>query len=135
MNFLGVIVIGAVLGALNGVGISFAPEEPYKWQIPIVAIEGYAGWAAYRLFLSLDQPMVVRDGKWGALWSGLQSRDLSCKGRPKIGRCPTCDSERDSHRRIDRPLYNHLGGEKDPSSRRSQPSTLFSLDPMRPFAF
>jgi hypothetical protein len=37
MNFLTVIVIGAVLGALDGVGIFFAPEEPYKWQILIAA--------------------------------------------------------------------------------------------------
>jgi hypothetical protein len=37
MNFLTVIVIGAVLGVLDGVGIFFAPEEPYKWQILIAA--------------------------------------------------------------------------------------------------
>jgi hypothetical protein len=28
-----VILIGAVLGALDGVGIFFEPREPYKWQI------------------------------------------------------------------------------------------------------
>ncbi|PYL50984.1 MAG: hypothetical protein DMF32_02480 [Verrucomicrobia bacterium] len=33
MNFLVVVVIGAVLGALDGVGILFEPREPYKWQI------------------------------------------------------------------------------------------------------
>jgi len=33
MNFLVVVVIGAVLGALDGVGIFFEPKEPYKWQI------------------------------------------------------------------------------------------------------
>jgi hypothetical protein len=37
MNFLTVLVIGAVFGALDGVGIFFAPEEPYKWQIRIAA--------------------------------------------------------------------------------------------------
>lgn len=33
MNFFVVVVIGAVFGALDGAGIFFAPEEPYKWQI------------------------------------------------------------------------------------------------------
>jgi hypothetical protein len=33
MNFFIFAAIGAVLGALDGVGIFFAPEEPYKWQI------------------------------------------------------------------------------------------------------
>jgi hypothetical protein len=28
-----VILIGAVLGGLGGVGIFFEPREPYKWQI------------------------------------------------------------------------------------------------------
>jgi hypothetical protein len=28
-----VVLIGALLGALNGVGIFFEPKEPYKWQI------------------------------------------------------------------------------------------------------
>jgi hypothetical protein len=28
-----VILIGAVLGALDGAGIFFEPREPYKWQI------------------------------------------------------------------------------------------------------
>lgn len=38
MNFFLVIVIGAVLGALDGAGIFFAPEEPYKWQIFFAAM-------------------------------------------------------------------------------------------------
>jgi hypothetical protein len=33
MNFLIVVLIGAVLGALDGVGIFFEPKERYKWQI------------------------------------------------------------------------------------------------------
>ena len=33
VNFLVVVVIGAVLGVLDGVGIFFEPKEPYKWQI------------------------------------------------------------------------------------------------------
>ena len=33
MNFFIVILIGVVLGALDGVGIFFEPKEPYKWQI------------------------------------------------------------------------------------------------------
>ena len=38
MNFLVVIIIGAVLGFLDGVGIFFEPREPYKWQILFAAI-------------------------------------------------------------------------------------------------
>ena len=37
MNFLVVVVIGAVLGVLDGVGIFFEPKEPYKWQILFAA--------------------------------------------------------------------------------------------------
>jgi hypothetical protein len=37
MNLLGVVIIGAVLGALDGVGIFFEPKEPYKWQILFAA--------------------------------------------------------------------------------------------------
>jgi hypothetical protein len=37
MNFLVVVVIGAVLGALDGVGIFFEPKELYKWQILFAA--------------------------------------------------------------------------------------------------
>ena len=33
MNFLTVVFIGTILGALDGVGIFFQPKEPYKWQI------------------------------------------------------------------------------------------------------
>lgn len=37
MNVLIFAVTGAGLGVLDGVGIFFAPEEPYKWQIFIAA--------------------------------------------------------------------------------------------------
>src|SRR5438270_11906778 len=37
MNFLTVIIIGAVLGGLVAVGIFFEPKEPYKWQILFAA--------------------------------------------------------------------------------------------------
>src|SRR5437870_8784488 len=37
MNFLAVVVIGAVLGVVDGVGIFFEPKEPYKWQILFAA--------------------------------------------------------------------------------------------------
>ena len=131
MNFLMVIIIGAVLGALDGVGIFFAPEEPYKWQILIAAMLKGAGWPAYRLFLSPHQPMVVRDRNRGVLRSGLCSRDLSCEGRPEIGRRPIRDSEWDYHGRIDRPLHNHLGGQKNLARRCSRESfpRFCRLDP------
>jgi tetrahydromethanopterin S-methyltransferase subunit E len=37
MNVLFVVIIGAVLGVLDGVGIFFEPKEPYKWQILFAA--------------------------------------------------------------------------------------------------
>jgi hypothetical protein len=37
MNLVDVVVIGAVFGALDGVGIFFEPEEPHKWQILFAA--------------------------------------------------------------------------------------------------
>ena len=37
MNFLVVVIVGAVLGVLDGVGIFFEPKEPYKWQILFAA--------------------------------------------------------------------------------------------------
>ena len=74
MNFIAVVVIGAVLGALDGVGIFFEPKEPYKWQI---------------LFAATLKGMLV------ALLTGFS---LGCKGRSEIGRRTICDSERDHHR-------------------------------------
>jgi hypothetical protein len=37
MNSVIFAAIGAVFGALDGAGIFFAPEEPYKWQILLAA--------------------------------------------------------------------------------------------------
>ena len=37
MKFFVVIIIGAALGTLDGVGIFYAPDEPYKWQIFLAA--------------------------------------------------------------------------------------------------
>jgi hypothetical protein len=37
MNFFVVIVVGVVFGALDGVGIFFEPNEPYKWEILFAA--------------------------------------------------------------------------------------------------
>jgi hypothetical protein len=37
VNFVVVVIIGAVLGGLDGVVIFFEPKEPYKWQILFAA--------------------------------------------------------------------------------------------------
>lgn len=65
-------------------------------------VEGRTGCASYRLFLRRDYSMVIRDGHRRGLWSSLQSRDLSCKGRSEIGRRTICDSEWDHHGGFDR---------------------------------
>jgi len=38
MNTKIVLLVGAIVGALDGVGIFFAPGEPYKWEILFAAI-------------------------------------------------------------------------------------------------
>ncbi len=38
MRMLNVVIIGAMFGFLDGVGIFFEPREPYKWQILGAAI-------------------------------------------------------------------------------------------------
>jgi len=98
MNFIAVVVIGAVLGALDGVGIFFEPKEPYKWQI---------------LFAATLKGMLV------ALLTGFS---LGCKGRSEIGRRTICDSERDHHRGVDWPLHSHLGGQEDLTYKTMQPT-------------
>jgi hypothetical protein len=52
MNFLVVVVIGALLGALDGVGSFFEPKEPYKWQVLFAALERRTCCTSYRIFLS-----------------------------------------------------------------------------------
>ena len=39
MNLVAVVIIGAVVGFLGGVGIVFEPKEPYKWQIIVSATQ------------------------------------------------------------------------------------------------
>ena len=52
MKFLVVVVIGAVLGALDGVGIFFEPREPNKRQILFAAtLKGVLIALLSRLFL------------------------------------------------------------------------------------
>ena len=38
MNLVAVLLIGALIGALDGIGIFFAPGEPYKVEILLAAI-------------------------------------------------------------------------------------------------
>jgi hypothetical protein len=38
MNVIVVLLIGGIIGALGGVGIFFAPDEPYKIEIFLAAI-------------------------------------------------------------------------------------------------
>ena|SRR5882724_1111757 len=83
-------------------------------------VEGRIGCASYRVFLSRNYPMVVRNGHRRALRTSLQSGDLSCEGRSEIGRRTLRDSEWDHHRRIDWPLHSHLGGQNDLTRRCSR---------------
>ena len=89
MNFIVCLVIGAVLGALGGAGIFFAPEEPYKWQILLAAtLKG----ALVGLLTGFS---LAPDSRW---WAGIATGAVyGCafglviylaKGGPKSGDAP-----------------------------------------------
>lgn len=89
MNFLAVVVIGAVLGALGGVGIFFEPKEPYKWEILFAAtLNG-------TLVALLTGFSLAAASRW---WSGMATGALYglafslviylAKGGPKSGDAP-----------------------------------------------
>ncbi len=89
MNFLVVVVIGAVLGALDGVGIFFEPKEPYKWQILFAAtLKG----VLVALLTGFSLPATTR--WWSAIVTGaLYGLAFSlviylAKGGPKSGDAP-----------------------------------------------
>lgn len=89
MNFYVVLIIGAVLGALDGAGIFFAPEEPYKWQIFLAATLKGA------LVALLTGFSLAPDSRW---WTGLGTGALYglafalvvylAKGGPQSGDAP-----------------------------------------------
>jgi hypothetical protein len=89
MNFFVVAIIGAVLGALGAVGIFFAPEEPYKWQILLAATLNGA------LVGLLTGFSLASDSRW---WAGIGTGAIYglafalviylAKGGPKSGDAP-----------------------------------------------
>jgi hypothetical protein len=89
MSFLVVVVVGAVFGALDGVGIFFAPKEPYKWQILFAAtLKGV-------LVALLTAFSLVAATRWwsamaiGALYGlGFALVIYLAKGGPKSGDAP-----------------------------------------------
>jgi hypothetical protein len=80
-------------------------------------VEGRLGCASYRVFRGSNYAMVVCDRHRRALWTSLQSRDLSREGRSKIGRRAICYPKRDYHRRIDWSVHRHVGGQSDLTHR------------------
>ena len=89
MNVLVVVIIGAVLGVLDGVGIFFEPKEPYKWQILFAAtLKG----ALVALLTGLSLATTTR--WWSAMLTGaIYGLAFSlviylAKGGPKSGDAP-----------------------------------------------
>jgi hypothetical protein len=89
INFLAVVLIGAVFGALDGVGIFFEPKEPYKWQILFAAtlkgvlvalLTGFSLAAATRWWLAM-----VTGALYGLAFSLVI---YLAKGGPKSGDAP-----------------------------------------------
>jgi len=89
MNFLAVVGIGAVLGALDGAGIFFEPMEPYKWQILFAAtLKGVL------VALLTGFSLAATTRWWSAMFTGaLYGLAFSlviylAKGGPKSGDAP-----------------------------------------------
>jgi hypothetical protein len=89
MNLLTVIVIGAVLGGLDGVGIFFEPKEPYKWEILLAATLKGA------LVALLTGFSVAATTRWWSAMAGGALYGLAfslvvylAKGGPKSGDAP-----------------------------------------------
>ena len=93
MSLPTVIMIGAVLGGLEGATIFFEPREPYKWQI-LCAATLRTGCPTYSVFGNCKYTMVVRDGHRRVLWIRIRSCGLSRERRSEIGRRAICDPER-----------------------------------------
>src|SRR5262249_85271 len=66
MNVLTVVLIGAVLGGLDGVGIFFEPKEPYKWQILCAAI-----FKGVLVALLTDFSLAATTSWWTAMATGV----------------------------------------------------------------
>ena len=95
MSLPTVIVIGAVLGGLEGATIFFEPREPYKWQIVCAATLGGV------LVALLTAFSVTASTRWwyamviGAFYGFAFALVVYlAKGGPKIGRRAICDPER-----------------------------------------
>jgi hypothetical protein len=89
MNLPLVVLIGAMLGALDGAGIFFEPREPYKWQILCAAtlkgvlvalLTGFSIPAATRWWLA-----IVIGALYGLAFALVI---LLAKGGPKSGDAP-----------------------------------------------
>jgi len=119
-----VILIGAVLGALGGVGIFFEPREPYKWQILCAAtlkgvlialLTGFSITAITRWWLA------IAIGALYGLAFGLVI--YLAKGGPKSGDAPYVGSQRDYHRRIDWASHFPLGNQANMKTTPARTST------------
>ena len=129
MNFLVVVVIGAVLGALDGVGIFFEPREPYKWQILFAAtLKGV-------LVAVLTGFSLAATTRWwsamltGAFYGFAFSLVIYlAKGDPRVRRRAICHPKRDYHRRIDWPVHRHVGGQNNLTNRWSQRTKCLMFD-------
>ena len=87
MSLPTVIMIGAVLGGLEGATIFFEPREPYKWQILCAATLGGVLVALLTAFSVTVDTLVVRDGHRRVMDSPLLLWFISRKadGRRVIG--------------------------------------------------
>jgi len=111
MRVFNLVLIGAVLGALDGVGIFFEPKEPYKWQILGAAtLKGIL--AALLIAFSLAVTMRWWAGAGIGMFYGLAMSLVVylAKGGPKSGDSPVCDSKWNYHWRHHRFPRPKMGG-------------------------
>ena len=110
MNFFVCLIIGAVLGALDGAGIFFAPEEPYKWQIFLAAtLKGALVGLLTGFSLAADSRWWTGIGTGAAYGFAFGLVVYLAKGGPKSGDAPYVIPSSIVFWGIDRPVDNHLG--------------------------
>jgi hypothetical protein len=99
MNILFVLIIGALMGGLNGVGIFFEPREPYKVEILLAAtLKGILISLFNGLFVRRGQFMVTRRRIWNALRFCLWIGNLSRERGFQIQRCAVRRADEHYHR-------------------------------------
>jgi hypothetical protein len=99
------LVIGAVISALDGIGIFFAQDEPFKIEIFVAAIfKGISRSSFDGLVFDQLERVAASRLIWIALWRCIRSGDFPRQGRIQIDGRPVRGAvrrnSRDNHRSV-----------------------------------